>query len=918
MKRIVLVVGALVLAGGLGLGLWLGRRSASTGAGGRSTDAWLEQLRSLDAEEGARAARELAGLGKPGLDVLLQARQDSDIRAHRRAAAALAGLPDAAGPLVEALPRGGPRIEVVLVRLGEAALPALERALQDGELAEPAAGVLSGMGPRARPAVPALAALLQDQNAKEEARAAAARALGRIGPEDPAGQPEQLAIDPVIGALTSVLSGPARVRIAAAGALADWGPAARSAIPALVRHSRDGDVAVARAACRALERTRSRAAAPALLARLEHADRASPAAAAGLARLGPEARAAVGGLIASLAGKKADAALAQAVLERLGAVAVPDLVDALKEPARCRFAAEVLGLMGPRAAAAVAALESLLGDRDPAVVLAAAGALVRIDPARATVVVPAVVPLVLRPQEDLATAAALLLAGLGPDAARAAPVLVTALQAKDGRVVARAAHVLGRIRPAQPGVIEALKKGLSGPQKGRPACARALGRMGRAAKPASGALIALLDQRRQQPTSTLPLFEQDLWAETALALLRIDPDHSERAISELTTDLESGHDLARGPALAALARLRPLPPALLSALRPLLGDRQTAGRALIVLARLDGKQLRPLVPDLITLLSSTDAGRRDGAIGVLARVGPDALPAVEAALRSGSPLARAAAARAWAEVQVGAPPREPAPLLPLLGDAAAEVRQAAAEAIADAGGRAEDTRRAMRALLARPEAELRRPAARLARSWPDGPGEWTPDLLECLFDPDAEVRRQAVLALRPDDLTMPALRGALDDPAPGVRLAVARTLKTRDVQTTAVLVDLARRAEPGGRAVVLRLLGEVDRERARALLDELEADLRAEDIDARIDSAVALVEIDAGRAAVVLPLLLGILEGWDEPARLRAARALEALGAHARPALPALRRRIERDDSPAVRRACEAAVRAITAKERRP
>jgi hypothetical protein len=145
-----------------------------------------------------------------------------------------------------------------------------------------------------------------------------------------------------------------------------------------------------------------------------------------------------------------------------------------------------------------------------------------------------------------------------------------------------------------------------------------------------------------------------------------------------------------------------------------------------------------------------------------------------------------------------------------------------------------------------------------------------------------------------------------------VRLAAARGLEVRDKQTVAVLTDLARRAAPGDRGEVLRLLNEKDR--PRTLLDELEADLRADELDARLASAVALVQLDADRAAIVLPLLAGILEGWAEDARIRAALALKALATAARPTLPALRRRTLRDDSEAVRHAARAAIRAINAK----
>src|SRR5262249_46169513 len=154
------------------------------------------------------------------------------------------------------------------------------------------------------------------------------------------------------------------------------------------------------------------------------------------------------------------------------------------------------------------------------------------------------------------------------------------------------------------------------------------------------------------------------------------------------------------------------------------------------------------------------------------------------------------------------------------------------------------------------------PAARLPRSWKGGPGAWTPYLLECLFDPDAEVRRQATLSLRKETETATVrrlLRGLLGDPAPTVRLAAARTLGG-DRETAAVLVDLAGRAAPGERSELLRRLNKVDRGQTQALLGELEADLRADDLDARLESAVALVDLDASRAEMVLPLVVGILE----------------------------------------------------------
>jgi HEAT repeat protein len=193
-------------------------------------------------------------------------------------------------------------------------------------------------------------------------------------------------------------------------------------------------------------------------------------------------------------------------------------------------------------------------------------------------------------------------------------------------------------------------------------------------------------------------------------------------------------------------------------------------------------------------------------------------------------------------------------------------------------------------------------------------------LAECLFDPDTAVRRQAVESLaggggkgKAEEVRR-ALEAARDDPAPAVRWAAVRQLAPADPAAAALLVDLASKGGPADRVEAARVLGKTAGPAARRLLEEIESDLRADDPDDRIEAAVTLLRLDPGRAGTVLPLLLGILEGWDEPARFGAARALGSLGQLARPALPALRRRLERDDSEAVRRAVEAAIASIQGK----
>src|SRR5687768_6844545 len=103
-------VALLVAAGAAGYFGWQRWRGPQQPLyAGKPMEHWLERLRSADAEEWAADRHALQGQG--GLAVLLEARQDADLRAHRRAVMALADRgADASGPLVESLPRGGARV----------------------------------------------------------------------------------------------------------------------------------------------------------------------------------------------------------------------------------------------------------------------------------------------------------------------------------------------------------------------------------------------------------------------------------------------------------------------------------------------------------------------------------------------------------------------------------------------------------------------------------------------------------------------------------------------------------------------------------------------------------------------------------------------------------------------------------------
>ena len=195
--------------------------------GGEDARCLAGGVASPDVVLGTKAAEALADLGEPGLAGLLEARRDSDLRAHRRAVAALVHIGAPAVPgLVAALERAGSRVEMALVCIGGPALPELEKALASPERARAAARVLGAMGERARPAVSALLGLLQDTGARRRgARAEAAVALGADRTGEGSGRRQGRR-----GRCAGVgrLAGPPRVRLEAkAQALGKIGPSAR-------------------------------------------------------------------------------------------------------------------------------------------------------------------------------------------------------------------------------------------------------------------------------------------------------------------------------------------------------------------------------------------------------------------------------------------------------------------------------------------------------------------------------------------------------------------------------------------------------------------------------------------------------------------------------------------------------------------
>ncbi|MBI3270477.1 MAG: HEAT repeat domain-containing protein [Planctomycetes bacterium] len=220
---------------------------------GRPVADWSARLAARDVGERVQAARVMAWLGPaarasvPGLLALLE---DADWRVRHEAAAALARV----GAGTEAVPATGrlltgadPALRFLAAEVlrrvdAPEAVAALRRALQapSPDVRKLAAKTLAAMGARAAEALPELLVAAREREAS--VRAAALRALGRIGPAGLASAVAGGRPDPMPVLFDALRSGQEpEVRRAAAGAIRALAPPARSAAPVLLDLLRESD-----------------------------------------------------------------------------------------------------------------------------------------------------------------------------------------------------------------------------------------------------------------------------------------------------------------------------------------------------------------------------------------------------------------------------------------------------------------------------------------------------------------------------------------------------------------------------------------------------------------------------------------------------------------------------------------------------
>ncbi len=365
--------------------------------------------RQKDAELRQRAAVALGLIGTPTADIvpaLVAALKDEKPEVRQGAAEGLAwmGPParEAVPALVTALKDEAADVVTAactaLARVGDTgAAPALLLALQSrhDKVANSAGEALWHLAAKDRAVVPALILLVKGVR-KETLRVR--NLLASLGPTA------------VPDLITALHDDDAAVRQAAAEVLGMIGPPARKAVPTLAGALKDKSPLVALAAALALatvDPTRAREAVPLLTDSLDN-----PYAAEALAEIGPDARAAVPALIVALkprqgvADNDAVRGAARHALACIGPPAVPGLSDTLKDKDEgvVILAAEALGSILPPQKEAVSALRAAL-KRDRAHTSAYAFALGEIGPA-AREAVPDLTPLLaddaLRPQVAVA------------------------------------------------------------------------------------------------------------------------------------------------------------------------------------------------------------------------------------------------------------------------------------------------------------------------------------------------------------------------------------------------------------------------------------------------------------------------------------------------------------------------------------
>jgi HEAT repeat protein len=523
----------------------------------------------------------------------------------------------------------------------KAAIPQLLTALahSDPDLRWRAARALGAVGPAAAEAAPALVKALTDRNAL--VRAQAARALGLIAMKSPQ----------IVEALVArVADGDAQVRRAAIAAIRRLHPGPKVVLPLLAKTLEDADPSVVLPALQSLAEVGPDAM-PVLLEALSH-PRGRYWACLVLAEMGPKAQAAVPALAKLLTDEDPEVRMQAVItLGEIGPGAKTSLAEILKALADdhggVRYgAAYALAKIG--AVESLPALAKAAADKDPFLQVLAPWAAAKIKPSDEKLVQTAVERLVagLKSSDaNVRRASARGLFELGADKQAVAPALAAALDDPDPTVQGNVYKALASLgAKAVPRVVGRLKDpktrgkalrilALMGPEaaaavpdleaalRGADAATRnevlyALAAIGPGSAPAVPGLIHEMTSDEDPQVRITACY----------ALGKIGPG-AKAAVPALVKNVASKDRFLRLVSVWALLRIQP-------------GDVQTEKMAIPLLAA--------ALSEVESELGKVEAAAALGDIGVGAR---DAVPALKNALNDQSPAVREAAAAALKKIQ---------------------------------------------------------------------------------------------------------------------------------------------------------------------------------------------------------------------------------------------------------------------------
>ncbi|MBI2823842.1 MAG: HEAT repeat domain-containing protein [Planctomycetia bacterium] len=532
----------------------------------------------------------------------------------------------------------------------------------DGESRTDAVDTLARLGPRAKTAVPALTKALADEDV--EVRWRSARALGAMGGAAAAAVPS----------LVEHLADPeAAVRAQSAAALGKIGVKDAAAVTALTKVVADPEPRVRRSAIQALVRAK------------------------------PDPKVLIPLLLSVVEDSQPEVAMpAMAALADMGEQAVVPLVASMKDRKARYWAALVLAELGPKAKAAVPALQKLTDDAEPEVRMQALITLGQIGPAAASAV-PAMTKALEAPEPAVRYGAAFALGKL--KAQDAAPALEALVDSKDPTLQLVASWAIARINPKNPmavaRAIDAITDSIRSddPQLSRTA-ARALAELDVPAETIEPAIRAALDE--MDPTVLEHVMD-------ALAAV------GEKAVPVLVAGLKDPKQ--RDPAIRALGRIGPAAQAAVPALAALVSsaDLVVVRDAAAALGAI-GPSASKAVPSITALLGKSDSSVGYAAAIALGKIGPAAKSAVPQLLKqinAKEPLLTVASVWAVRRLDPGNKTVAPAAVPVLTGALASKqeiMRAQAAAALGDLGPAARDAIPALKKLSDDPQAEVRRAA----------------------------------------------------------------------------------------------------------------------------------------------------------------------------------------------------------------